>query len=300
MKKTRAELIEAVGRYRWYHTFDLGEGVTTTSQVPLFKDMWAFNLKCLESVDFRGKRVLDIGCRDGLFSFEAERRGAREVIGIDNDLSTGAVELLIPHFDSKVQMRQMNLYELTPETMGRFDVILFFGVLYHLRYPFWGLKRIIDCLEEQGVMALESGMNVSPYLKDVELLVCPVERSPYNEPTSCTFFNQLGLATTLRSMDCRLEQAWTFRPERTQFKPARGPWARLKQLGRRIFPKLPPSGSLIHDVARQLFLFRKEAGHATSAEYAYPTQERFSKEWADAYWNATHDEHTRGDRKLKQ
>jgi hypothetical protein len=76
--------------------------------------------------------------------------------------------------------------------------------------------------------------------------------------------------------------------------------ARLKQLARRIFPKLPPSGTLIHDVARQFFLFRKEAGHAASTEYAYATQERFSKQWADSYWNATHDEHTCGDRKLKQ
>jgi tRNA (mo5U34)-methyltransferase len=42
----------------------------------------------------RGKRVIDIGCRDGMFSFEAERMGAAEVTGIDNDLSTAAVEFL--------------------------------------------------------------------------------------------------------------------------------------------------------------------------------------------------------------
>jgi tRNA (mo5U34)-methyltransferase len=97
-------------------------------------------LKYVRSLDLRGKRVLDIGCRDGLFSFAAESMGAIDVIGIDNDLSRGATELLIPYFNSKVRMHQMNLYDLTPERFGTFDVVIFPGVLYHLRYPFWGLR----------------------------------------------------------------------------------------------------------------------------------------------------------------
>ena len=65
--------------------------------------------------------MLDIGCRDGLFAFEAESMGASEVIGIDNDLSKAAVEFLIPFLKSKVTMYEMNLYDLKPETFGLFD-----------------------------------------------------------------------------------------------------------------------------------------------------------------------------------
>jgi 2-polyprenyl-3-methyl-5-hydroxy-6-metoxy-1,4-benzoquinol methylase len=82
-------------------------------------------LRALKKIDFAGKRVLDVGCRDGLFSFEAERRGAAEVIGFDNDLSAGAIELLIPYFGSKVRMERMNLLDLKPDTFGTFDVVIF-------------------------------------------------------------------------------------------------------------------------------------------------------------------------------
>lgn len=102
-----------------------------------FIDVWEFINNNINDVDFSHKKVLDIGCRDGLFSFEAERRGAKEIIGIDNDISLGAKEFLIPYFNSKMQMHELNVYDLSPEIFGKFDVILCFGVLYHLRYPFW-------------------------------------------------------------------------------------------------------------------------------------------------------------------
>jgi hypothetical protein len=138
-----------------------------------------------------------------MFSFQAERKGGREIIGIDHDLSVGAVEFLIPFFGSKVQMYQMNLLELEPTTFGLFDVILLPGVLYHLRYPFWSLSKTVNCLNEKGVLLIESGMLADPRMKDYDLLYCPVEDSPY-EITSCTFFNQRALVTTMRSFHCKL------------------------------------------------------------------------------------------------
>ena len=107
-------------------------------------------LNALKTLDLSGKRVLDVGCRDGLFSFAAEKAGALEVVGIDNDLSKGAVEFLIPFFDSKVEMYELNLYDLTVERFGKFDVIMLPGVLYHLRYPFWGLKILRDLINPNG------------------------------------------------------------------------------------------------------------------------------------------------------
>jgi SAM-dependent methyltransferase len=198
------ELQAAVREYTWYHRIELTETVYTESVNPQFQWQWDFVLEQLESVDFVRKRVLDVGCRDGLYSFAAERAGAAEVIGIDNDLSRGAVELLIPHFNSKVRMEALNLYDLSPERFGQFDIILFCGVLYHLRYPFWGLKKLTDCLGDGSLLLIESGMlSDSASQPNEELMFCPVERSPY-EPTSCTFFNAKGLVTTLESMGLEL------------------------------------------------------------------------------------------------
>src|SRR5262249_46689676 len=143
-------------------------------------------------------RVLDIGCRDGLFCYEAEKLGAAEVIGFDNDPSPGATEFLIPFFNSKVAIHELNIYDLKPETFGRFDIVLFPGLLYHLRYPFWALKLVRDVLKEDGHLILETAIMVDS--NDHAMLHCPIgSDSPY-EPTSCTFFNMKGLTDTLQSL----------------------------------------------------------------------------------------------------
>src|SRR5205823_8714428 len=80
------EIREAIGRYKWYHNIRLTDTIVTPGY-PGYVPAQNICLKRLESLDVKDKRVLDIGCRDGLFSFRAEAMGAREVVGIDNDLS---------------------------------------------------------------------------------------------------------------------------------------------------------------------------------------------------------------------
>ena len=182
--------------YKFYHIIPLTETLSTPGN-PLYVPAQQLFLKHMRTLDLAGKRVLDIGCRDGLFSFEAEKLGA-QVIGIDNDLSKPAVEFLIPYFHSSVQMFEMNLLELTPDHFGRFDVVLFPGVLYHLRYPFWALQIIRNILKVGGVLLTETAIWNEE--NDNALLFCPSgQDSPY-EPSSCTFFNVKGLVDTLAVM----------------------------------------------------------------------------------------------------
>ena len=195
----RKTIEENLSKYKWYHLIELEDGIVTPGyaphvQIPSLKDVH----KALRSIPLEGRRVLDIGCRDGLFSFEAEKLGAREVIGIDNDVSAGATEFLIPYFGSQVKMYELNVYDLKPETFGKFDVVIFAGVLYHLRYPFWALKRIRDVMEDDGQLIIETA--VLDAFNEYALLYCPSEaESPYGV-TSVTFFNAKGLTDTLYSM----------------------------------------------------------------------------------------------------
>lgn len=192
------QLKDELKKYNFFHIIKLTENCATpgdTDAVPI-QDM---ALRALRSIDVKDKRVLDIGCRDGLFSFEAEKLGAKEVIGIDNDLSLGAVNLLIPYLKSNVKMHELNVMDLTPETFGMFDVVIFPGVLYHLRYPFWALKRIRDVLHEGGKLIVETAI----YMDDNSraMLFCPIASdSPYGI-TNCTFFNIKGLVDTLSSLE---------------------------------------------------------------------------------------------------
>lgn len=153
--KERENLREAVLKHEWFHTIDLGDGLVTPGRVPLRE----LN-KLAEDVglphDLTGKRVLDIGAWDGFFSFEAERRGASDVLAIDVvPLEKTGFALAKKFLNSKARYRQMSVYDLSPE-LGKFDVVLFFGVWYHLRYPVLAIDRIWEVLEKGGDLYLES------------------------------------------------------------------------------------------------------------------------------------------------
>jgi SAM-dependent methyltransferase len=205
----RQELQTAIERYSWYHSIEVAPGLSTPgigSLVPLVEHLRSV----VRGLDLAGKRVLDVGTRDGALAFEAERAGARQVIGIDNDLSRGAVEVLIPHFGSAVEMREINLLDLTPDRFGQFDVVLCCGVLYHLRYPFWGLRAVGSVVVNGGLLVLETGLLVDDNTR--ALLYCPTgQESPY-ESTAPTFFNAKGLRDSLGSLGFGVESIKYHKP----------------------------------------------------------------------------------------
>ena len=99
--------------------------------------------------DLSGRTVLDIGAWDGFFSFEAERRGARDVVALDSYAWDGSrwgnkacFDLARSTLGSAVRDVQMPLLDLSPTTVGVFDVVLFLNVLYHVRHPLLALEKI--------------------------------------------------------------------------------------------------------------------------------------------------------------
>jgi SAM-dependent methyltransferase len=226
---TDAEIREAIAPYKFYHIIPLTKTLSTPGN-PKYTAGQQLFMKRLKALDLKGKRVLDVGCCDGLFSFAAESMGAAEVVGIDSHLSKPATEFLIPFFKSKVRMLQQNLYDLKARELGLFDVILFPGVLYHLRYPFWGLKVLRDMMKPGGELLIETAIwRGDP---NNAMLFCPIESdSPY-EPTSCTFFNEKGLLDTLKSLnfdtievECLSPGSWCDRITRSQMG-----WAQLTRI----------------------------------------------------------------------
>ncbi|MGH9939949.1 MAG: class I SAM-dependent methyltransferase [Blastocatellia bacterium] len=133
----------------WWHSIDLGDGRITpgAKKIDELRDHYAcFNLPD----DLTGKRVLDIGCWDGFFSFEAERRGA-EVVAVDcwrPEKFFEAHSIL----NSRVEFREMSVYEITREKLGRFDIVFFLGVIYHLQHPLLALQRVCEVTCETAVI----------------------------------------------------------------------------------------------------------------------------------------------------
>src|SRR5207245_1655523 len=124
---------------RWYHEIDFGNGLKSRSPAAKLESrrrVWGFNEQQLDAVDFRGKEVLDIGCWDGYWSFYAERNGAKHVLATDDVSQRWSVGngLLVAKeiLQSGIETRQdLSIYRL--DSLGRkFDVIMCFGVYYHL------------------------------------------------------------------------------------------------------------------------------------------------------------------------
>jgi len=135
----------------WWHSFNLPDGtvIDGVNSLPSLNERLSY---FPIPSDLRGKRVLDIGTWDGWFAFEMERRGAAVVAIDDRDN---------PHFwevhgrlGSRVDYRIMDFYELTPGSVGRFDIVLFMGVLYHLKHPLLALERV--CALSTDLVALSS------------------------------------------------------------------------------------------------------------------------------------------------
>ena len=160
-----SDLRSRVEAIRWYHTIDLGGGVVTTgvddSPVRLARVQLPASL--------RGKTVLDIGAWDGFFSFECERRGASRVVAADHFSWHGTgwgtkagFTLAREALRSRVEDVDIDVMDLSPERIGTFDVVLFLGVLYHLRHPFLALERVAsvarECLIVETVVDL-AGFN---------------------------------------------------------------------------------------------------------------------------------------------
>ncbi len=169
----------------WYHTIDVAPGVTTPGWFDL-----RHVVDDLPWPNVAGKRCLDIGTFDGFFAFELERRGAAEVVAIDvedhlkwdwppdyrsAELSRdpgfsgppkGAGFRLIAELtNSKVQWKPLNIYDLDPEVVGSFDVVICGSLLLHLRDPIRALEAVRSVVATNGTFM--SSEQIEPYLSIV-------------------------------------------------------------------------------------------------------------------------------------
>jgi tRNA (mo5U34)-methyltransferase len=133
--------VEALGE--WFHNLNLG-GVQTAPNHFLW-NYPASKFKHFSHVipqDLTGKTVLDIGCNAGFYSLEMKRRGAARVLGVDSDDRYLAQARLAAEVTGlKAEFRNLSVYDVA-ELGERFDLVIFMGVLYHLRHPLLALDLI--------------------------------------------------------------------------------------------------------------------------------------------------------------
>ena len=189
--ETAAQALQRrVDAIEWYHTIDLGHGIATPGWFDLRESVSRYPIPAR----LDGLRVLDLATFDGFWAFELEKRGAAEVVALDID-SFNEVDMSprlrrskdpaylsrklgdgfrLAHeaLGSKVQRVVCNLYDLSPERLGMFDLVFISDVLLHLMNPMKALANVASVTRGQALindvynpklpgtlMSYESGIN---------------------------------------------------------------------------------------------------------------------------------------------
>jgi tRNA (mo5U34)-methyltransferase len=127
----------------WFHNLNL-RGIETAPEHFLGDYPREFFGRFAAAIpsDLSGWSVLDVGCNGGFYSFEMKRRGAARVVGIDHDpLYLEQARFAARLLDLDVEFRHSDVYDIA--SLGEtFDLVLFLGVLYHLRHPLLALDLL--------------------------------------------------------------------------------------------------------------------------------------------------------------
>lgn len=198
IEKVKAEIADV----NWYHRIDLGDGIVTPGVDDTPNRMAPLELPS----DLSGRSVLDIGAWDGVFTFEAERRGASRVLATDSYCWSGegwgtkegfltASRIL----GSQADDLEIDVMDLSPDRVGTFDLVLFVGVLYHLRHPLLALERVASVTGDQLIFDSHTAKIEEP---DPVMLFYPGTELN-NDPTNWWGANPPAVEAMLRDVGFR-------------------------------------------------------------------------------------------------
>lgn len=223
--------IEKMNSMMWYHKIELGAGIVTPGLD--FDLIWKHITSFIGGIDFKNKTVLDIGCWDGKWTFEAERRGAKMVVATD-DVSQRPRVFRAPSLSQQSDLAAMErshlggsedqfrfahaalgshalyyphvgVYNVDHLSEGPFDIVLFLGVLYHLHYPFLAIAKIRQIVKEGGIVIAETAClddGTRSYL-DLQL---GDQQTIYPDPTTWCAPSTLALRGMFESSYFEVEQ----------------------------------------------------------------------------------------------
>lgn len=167
LRYTKEETVAMIEAHNlWFHKIDVGHGVRTPGTRDCAEKLKTLNLP----EDLTDWSVLDIGANDGFYSFECEERGAASVLATDYPHWTGDVEYVEEsrparkaHFETARELRgssvldmTISVYNLDPKELGTFNLVMMYGVLYHLVHITVGLEKAIQMADK--LIVVESAM----------------------------------------------------------------------------------------------------------------------------------------------
>ena len=210
------ELHKRVNAHRWFHIIDLGDGIITPGTYDPVGRLHGPRFCVPASLD--GKSVLDIGAWDGAWSFEAKRRGARRVVAADHWCWGGggwgdpeAFKIAREALGLDIEDVKIDVYDLSRDRVGRFDLVFFFGVLYHLRHPMLALEKLRDVTAPGGLAIVETHCDMLKV--DTPALAFYPTTEVCNDPTNWFGPNPAALVGMLNACGFSDVKLTAIRPE---------------------------------------------------------------------------------------
>ncbi|OGR36619.1 MAG: hypothetical protein A2051_08365 [Desulfovibrionales bacterium GWA2_65_9] len=147
---TTEDVVKLVASRKWYHKYEVFPGVMTPgrAQVDAKSILDRYGLP----KDISGKRVLEIGAWDGAYTFELERRGGIVTAMDIQDKERTGFSVAHKINNSKVSYVQCDVTNLNPAQHGKYDIVMFLGVYYHILHPLLAFQNIFNVLEEDGMV----------------------------------------------------------------------------------------------------------------------------------------------------
>jgi tRNA (mo5U34)-methyltransferase len=173
------ELVDAHGP--WFQNFHI-DGIDTAPGHPLGNYPDAYFRRFAHAFpDLTGWSVLEIGCNAGFYAFEMKRRGAEHVVAIDSEpLYLRQARLMADRLGLDVEFHERSVYDVGG--LGqRFDLVLFMGVLYHLRYPLLALDLLRQHVVRRRLVfqsMLRGSTTQLPWASDYAF----GDRTPFDDP----------------------------------------------------------------------------------------------------------------------
>jgi tRNA (mo5U34)-methyltransferase len=241
-----------VDAIRWFHSIELVPGLITPGYDDTRKRLDRLRLPN----DLAGRTVLDVGAWDGYFSFEAERRGAARVVAVDsfawngeNWSSKDGFNLARECLGSRVEDVEVDVLELDPREHGRFDLVLFLGVLYHMRHPLLALEKVAAVTDAQ--LVIETAVDCTWTRRPMAAFY--PGHGPERDPTNWWGPNPEAVAAMLQTVGFNrvsvvTPDSWTYRFARSVKRLP--PYLRAYARHRRGGPDHPAQGRVVIHASR--------------------------------------------------
>ena len=149
---------------------------------------YSVHQKIISSIG-KDKKVLDVGCSEGLLSKRMNQNNCT-IVGIELDTEAA---LKAKSFCEEVIIGDVESVTLKPEYLNYFDVIVFADILEHLKDPLDVLKTFKNYLKDDGYIII-SVPNIANWRIRLQLLFGNFEYNEYGilDSGHLRFFNKKG------------------------------------------------------------------------------------------------------------